>query len=185
MPASAASLGPADAKVTIVEFLDYQCPYCHRAQESVDEVLKEYQGKVRFVHRDYLLGKPRSLAAARAARCAGEQGKFWEYHRGLLVQAGDLSDADLDEPRQGSRPRRGPFREPAPPPTSSTRTSRVPPRRAASWACPARPPSSSTASGPVGARTEQQFQEMIDAELQRPRLDERSDLTLDLPTPHL
>jgi len=101
VPASAASIGPADAKVTIVEFLDYQCPFCHRAQESVDVVLKEYEGKVRFVHRDYLLGKPRSLAAARAARCAGEQGKFWEYHRGLLVQAGDLSDADLTNRAKG------------------------------------------------------------------------------------
>jgi protein-disulfide isomerase len=101
VPASAAALGPADAKVTIVEFLDYQCPFCHRAQESVDVMLKEYEGKVRFVHRDYLLGKPRSLAAARAARCAGEQGKFWEYHRGLLVQAGDLSDADLGNRAKG------------------------------------------------------------------------------------
>jgi protein-disulfide isomerase len=95
IPAGAPSQGPADAKVTIVEFLDYQCPYCHRAQQSVDEVLKLYQGKVRFVHRDYVLGKPRSLPAARAARCAGEQGKFWEYHRGLLVDGGDMSDADL------------------------------------------------------------------------------------------
>lgn len=95
VPAGAPSQGPQDAKVTIVEFLDYQCPYCHRAQQSVDEVLKMYQGKVRFVHRDYMLGKPRSMAAARAARCAGEQGKFWEYHRGLLVQAGDMGDADL------------------------------------------------------------------------------------------
>jgi protein-disulfide isomerase len=95
VPASAPTMGPADAKVTIVEFLDYQCPYCHRAQELVDQVMKEYEGKVRFVHRDYLLGKPRSLASARAARCAGEQGKFWEYHRGLLLQAGDFSDADL------------------------------------------------------------------------------------------
>lgn len=101
VPASAASLGPADAKVTIVEFLDYQCPFCHRAQESLDVVLKEYEGKVRFVHRDYLLGKPRSLAAARAARCAGEQGRFWEYHRGLLVQAGDFSDADLVDRAKG------------------------------------------------------------------------------------
>jgi protein-disulfide isomerase len=95
VPAGAPSRGPADAKVTIVEFLDYQCPYCHRAQETVDAVLKQYEGKVRFVHRDYVLGKPRSLPAARAARCAGEQGKFWEYHRGLLVQSGDMSDADL------------------------------------------------------------------------------------------
>ncbi|HET9314966.1 MAG TPA: thioredoxin domain-containing protein [Vicinamibacteria bacterium] len=95
VPASAPAQGPADAKVTIVEFLDYQCPFCHRAQEAVDKVLKQYEGRVRFVHRDYMLGKPRSLPAARAARCAGEQGRFWEYHRGLLLEAGDLSDADL------------------------------------------------------------------------------------------
>jgi protein-disulfide isomerase len=95
VPAGAPSQGPADARVTIVEFLDYQCPFCHRAQEAVDKVLKRYEGKVRFVHRDYVLGKPRSLPAARAARCAGEQGKFWEYHRGLLLESGDMSDADL------------------------------------------------------------------------------------------
>ncbi len=95
VPASAPSQGPANAKVTIVEFLDYQCPFCHRAQETVDKVLKQYEGKVRFVHRDYVLGKPRSVPAARAARCAGEQGKFWEYHRGLLLESGDMSDADL------------------------------------------------------------------------------------------
>jgi protein-disulfide isomerase len=95
VPASAPAQGPADAKVTIVEFLDYQCPFCHRAQQAVDQVLKQYEGRVRFVHRDYVLGKPRSLPAARAARCAGEQGRFWEYHRGLLLEAGDLSDADL------------------------------------------------------------------------------------------
>lgn len=95
VPATAPSQGPKDAKVTIVEFLDYQCPFCHRAQQNVDEVLRQYQGRVRFVHRDYVLGKPRSLPAARAARCAGEQGKFWEYHRGLLLNAGDMSDADL------------------------------------------------------------------------------------------
>ncbi len=95
VPAGAPSQGPANARVTIVEFLDYQCPFCHRAQETVDKVLKQYEGKVRFVHRDYVLGKPRSLPAARAARCAGEQGKFWEYHRGLLLETGDMSDADL------------------------------------------------------------------------------------------
>jgi len=95
VPADAPTLGPAGAPVTIVEYLDYQCPFCHRAQGVVDEVLSRYAGKVRFVHRDFLLGKPRSLPAARAARCAGEQGKFWEYHRNLLVGSGDMSDEDL------------------------------------------------------------------------------------------
>jgi len=95
VPADAPAIGPAHAPVTIVEYLDYQCPFCHRAQGVVDEVLSRYPGKVRFVHRDFLLGKPRSLPAARAARCAGEQGKFWEYHRNLLISPGDMSDEDL------------------------------------------------------------------------------------------
>ena len=95
VPADAPALGPASAPVTIVEYLDYQCPFCHRAQGVVDEVLNRYPGKIRFVHRDFLLGKPRSLPAARAARCAGEQGKFWEYHRNLLLSSGDMGDEDL------------------------------------------------------------------------------------------
>jgi protein-disulfide isomerase len=97
IPADAPVLGPKDAPVTIVEYLDYQCPFCHRAQGVVDEIMGRYPGKVRFVHRDYLLGKPRSLAAARAARCAGEQGHFWEYHRNLLLSPGDMEDADLQK----------------------------------------------------------------------------------------
>jgi protein-disulfide isomerase len=95
VPANAPALGPAGAPVTIVEYLDYQCPFCHRAEAVVEEVLGRYPGRVRFVHRDFLLGKPRSLAAARAARCAGEQGKFWEYHRSLLTAGGDMGDEDL------------------------------------------------------------------------------------------
>jgi protein-disulfide isomerase len=95
VPADAPAMGPKSAPITIVGFLDYQCPYCHRAQVVVDRVLAEYKGQVRLVHQDFLLGRPRSLPAARAARCAGEQGRFWEYHRDLLVRPGDMSDADL------------------------------------------------------------------------------------------
>jgi protein-disulfide isomerase len=101
VPADAPTLGPAGAPVTIVEFLDYQCPFCHRVQGAVDEVLQRYPGQVRFVHREYLLGKPRSRAAARAARCAGEQGKFWEYHRDLLEKPGDMGDEDLQRRASG------------------------------------------------------------------------------------
>jgi protein-disulfide isomerase len=100
-PADAPSLGPATAPVTIVEYLDYQCPFCHKVQGAVDEVLSQYPGKVRFVHREYLLGKPRSRAAARAARCAGEQGKFWDYHRSLLEAPGDMGDEDLQRRAAG------------------------------------------------------------------------------------
>jgi protein-disulfide isomerase len=97
VPPDAPSLGAKDAPVTIVEFADYQCPFCHQAQLAVEDILKRYSGKVRFVHRDFPLDSihPRAMPAARASRCAGEQGKFWEYHRGLLAAPGDFSDADL------------------------------------------------------------------------------------------
>jgi protein-disulfide isomerase len=96
IPAGAPTLGPANAPVTIVEFTDYQCPYCHRAQAVIDQVLSRYQGKVRFVHLDYPLdGHPGAVPAARAARCAGEQGKFWEYHRSVMTTPGAFDDADF------------------------------------------------------------------------------------------
>ena len=97
IPAGAPSTGPADPKITIVEFTDYQCPYCHRAQDVIDQVLSRYSGKVRFVHLDFPLdGHAGAIPAARAARCAGEQGKFWEYHRSLMTAPGSLDQADLE-----------------------------------------------------------------------------------------
>jgi protein-disulfide isomerase len=96
IPAGTAVLGPADAPVTIVEFSDYLCPYCQSAEEVVARVLERYKGKVKFVHRDLLIGRPRSLAVARAAMCAGDQGKFWDYRHDLLSTPGDWSDQDLD-----------------------------------------------------------------------------------------
>jgi protein-disulfide isomerase len=96
IPAGAPSTGPADPQITIVEFTDYQCPYCHRAQDVIDQVLSRYSGKVRFVHLDFPLdGHAGAIPAARAARCAGEQGKFWEYHRSLMTAPGSLDQADL------------------------------------------------------------------------------------------
>jgi protein-disulfide isomerase len=106
IPPGTAVLGPADAPVTIVEYSDYLCPYCQTAEVVVAKVLARYQGKVKFIHRDFLLGRPRSLAVARAALCAGEQGKFWEYRHDLLSTAGDWSDQDLEgrAARMGLRP---------------------------------------------------------------------------------
>jgi protein-disulfide isomerase len=96
VPQGAPATGPATAPVTIVEFTDYQCPYCHRAQAVIDEVLQRYAGKVRFVHLDFPLdGHPEAVPAARAARCAGEQGRFWEYHRSMMSRPGPLDPADL------------------------------------------------------------------------------------------
>jgi protein-disulfide isomerase len=96
IPAGAPSTGPANAPVTMVEFTDYQCPYCHRAQAVVDQLLSRYSGRIRFVHLDFPLdGHPGAVPAARAARCAGEQGRFWEYHRDLMTAPGALDTADL------------------------------------------------------------------------------------------
>lgn len=96
VPADAPILGPREAPVTIVEFTDYQCPFCHRAQQTVEQLLSLYAGKVRLVSRDFPLDiHPRAKAASRAARCAGEQSRFWEYHRDLLKTPTDYSDEDL------------------------------------------------------------------------------------------
>ncbi|MGH6802187.1 MAG: DsbA family protein, partial [Methyloceanibacter sp.] len=83
------SLGTPDAPVTVIEFSDYQCPFCQRHFASTLPALKkEYidTGKVRYVFRDFPLDSIHSLArkAAEAAHCAGEQGKYWEMHDTLF-----------------------------------------------------------------------------------------------------
>lgn len=85
------TLGPADATVTIVEFSDYECPYCQVWHEQVfGELVAAYGSKVRFVYRDFPLDEvhPQARPAAIAATCAGAQGKFWEYHS--LLFGGEL-----------------------------------------------------------------------------------------------
>ena len=80
------TLGAPKAKVTIVEFSDFQCPFCSRAEATVKEVMKVYDGKVRLVYRDYPLPfHPQAEKAAEAAHCAGDQGKYWEMHEKLFA----------------------------------------------------------------------------------------------------
>jgi len=87
--------GPASAPVTIIEFSDYECPFCKRASSTVAEVLRHYGDKVRFVHRDFPLNfHQHARLAAEAAACAHAQGKFWEYHD-RLWKAEDLSESGL------------------------------------------------------------------------------------------
>lgn len=76
------TLGPADAPVTIIEFSDFECPYCRKwFVETWPQIQKTYAGKVRLVYRDFPLSfHPDSQSAAEAASCAGEQGKYWDYH---------------------------------------------------------------------------------------------------------
>jgi protein-disulfide isomerase len=93
---SAGSAGPSDAPITIIEFSDYQCPYCQRAESSVQEVRKKYGDKVRLVYMDFPLPMhPYALKAAQAARCAGDQGKYWEYHDALFADQSKLDAAGL------------------------------------------------------------------------------------------
>jgi protein-disulfide isomerase len=91
------SRGPADARVTIVEFSDFQCPFCKREAPVVREVLAKYPQDVRLVYRQLPLSNihPRAQAAAEASLCAHEQGRFWEYHDGLFDSPGNFSDADF------------------------------------------------------------------------------------------
>ncbi|MEA2326512.1 MAG: hypothetical protein QOE68_1471 [Thermoanaerobaculia bacterium] len=90
------SRGGADAPVTIVEFSDFECPFCGHAVETLQKVEKSYGDKVRIVFRDYPLFSHRTAKrAAEAAHCADEQGKFWEMHDRLFSKGGPLSDGDL------------------------------------------------------------------------------------------
>lgn len=87
------SKGPKDAKVMIVEYSDFQCPYCGRAFPTVNQVLKEYNGKVRLVYKHFPLVSihPHAEKAAEAAECAKAQGKFWEFHDKLFPTQADWS----------------------------------------------------------------------------------------------
>jgi protein-disulfide isomerase len=88
--------GTERAPVTIVKFEDFQCPYCKTVQLTYQELLKRYNGKVRLVHKDLPLDAihPQARQAAEAARCAGDQGKFWEYHDILYTNS---PKAGIDE----------------------------------------------------------------------------------------
>jgi protein-disulfide isomerase len=92
--ATGPSRGPADAKVTIVEFADFQCPYCSRAAQTVDKVLARYPGQVRLVFRHFPLSfHEKAQKASEAAACAQEQGHFWQFYDVLFA---DQSRLDVD-----------------------------------------------------------------------------------------
>jgi len=76
----------ANAPVTLVEYADYECPYCQQVQPVLDKLEAEYKGKVTFAYKDLPLPMhPHAQKAAEAAHCAGAQGKYWEYHDMLFA----------------------------------------------------------------------------------------------------
>jgi protein-disulfide isomerase len=91
--------GPANAPVEIIEFSDYQCPYCERAYPTVQQILRTYGDKVKFIYRDFPLSSlhPYAQKAAEAAECAGEQGKYWEMHDKLFENQGALDVPSLKQ----------------------------------------------------------------------------------------
>lgn len=92
------SRGPAGAPIELVEFSDFQCPFCLRANPTVRQVLDTYGDRIRFVYRHYPLpSHPNARPAAEAAECAAEQGKFWPYHDKLFASQSKLADADLKQ----------------------------------------------------------------------------------------
>jgi len=95
--------GSPDAPVTIVEFADFQCPYCQSVQSTLKAVMEKYKGKVRLGFRDFPLRPihPQAQQAAEAARCAAEQGKFWEYHDLLYTNQVRLDSGSLREHARG------------------------------------------------------------------------------------
>lgn len=118
------SVGPVDAPVTLVAFMDFECPYCRRAGEIFDELPRRYPDDLRIVFRHLPLPAHRSAeGAARAAIAAGEQGQFWPFSRSLLALAGPAGRssfldaarklgldearfiADLESPRTAARVR--------------------------------------------------------------------------------
>ena len=94
--------GNPKAPVMIVEFSDYQCPYCHTAETTVKEVLAKYGDKVSLAYRDYPLTAIHSQAesAAEGSRCALEQGRFWEYHDRLFTASNLDKDTLIEYARK-------------------------------------------------------------------------------------
>ena len=88
-------LGPADAPVTVLEYGDYECPYCRGAARDVHRLLDQYPGQVRFVFRNFPIPQlhPHAEQAAEAAEAAAAQGKFWAMYDLLLRTSSRL---DLD-----------------------------------------------------------------------------------------
>ena len=91
--------GAPHARVTVVEYADFECPMCRSAEPAVRMILDTHPGAVRLIFRHYPIesAHPHALMAAEAAEAAAQQGKFWEMHDLLLVQGAHLERGALDK----------------------------------------------------------------------------------------
>ena len=89
--------GDPKAPITIVEFSDFQCPFCKKTESTLNGILTKYNGQVKLAYLDFPLREihPHAQNAAEAARCAGDQGKFWEYHDALYADQSKLGGPEL------------------------------------------------------------------------------------------
>ena len=95
--AGAPTAGDADAPVTVVEFSDFQCPYCQSVVPTLEQVKSKFKGQVRIVFRQFPIPgiHPFAMKAAEASLCANEQGKFWQLHDAMFQDQKKLSVTDL------------------------------------------------------------------------------------------
>lgn len=95
--------GPAEAPVTIVEFSDFECPYCRQTVPVLQRIREEYGNQVRLVYRQFPLNSihPRAQKAAEASLCADDQGQFWSMHDALFLEPVELEAASLREKAAG------------------------------------------------------------------------------------
>ena len=95
---AAPALGPKNAPITIIEYGDFGCPSCWFwfKQGTLNQLVKKYGGKIRFVWRDYAVITLTSPNAAEAGQCANEQGKFWEFHDAVYENDGSIQPGDLN-----------------------------------------------------------------------------------------
>ena len=98
IPSYSPTLGPADAKVTIVEFSDFECPFCKESFQTIRSLLNEFPDDVRLVYRHFPLRSIHPLAQdlAHASMCAHDQGKFWAFHDQLFIQQESVTRENLD-----------------------------------------------------------------------------------------
>jgi protein-disulfide isomerase len=98
MAAKSPTRGPADAPIQIVEFSDFQCPFCQRVGPSLKQVFDTYGDRIHLVYREYPLpNHPNAKQASEAGLCANEQGKFWPFHDRLFANQQRLGSSELKQ----------------------------------------------------------------------------------------